>query len=161
MGSGCFTCVFALFEPAALMEPLRYIVTYWLNRIISWMFLHELHKTLSLAIADSQSFSCCFWTGGSAVSVWIMIQSVHFDSWGQKSRTASFVFDATLDQVLLMFYSQILMGAALKVNLPTLGSIKFILSHQTKRKWTNGQNVNSCSWWSDVTKVRELQAAYE
>lgn len=30
-------------------EPLHYMVTYWVNRIIGWTFLRGLHKTLSLA----------------------------------------------------------------------------------------------------------------
>lgn len=72
---------FSLFDPAAVMELLQYIVTYWVNRIIGWTFLHELHKTLSLALADSERFFLLLNRKYSrAVSVWVVIQSVHFDS---------------------------------------------------------------------------------
>lgn len=73
-GFSCsFTPVFALSDAMVLMELVKYIVTYWVNRIISWTFLQELHKTMSLA--DSELFLrflnrrfCCERLGHDTVS---------------------------------------------------------------------------------------------
>lgn len=67
-----FTRVFASSDEMVLMELMTYIVTYWVNRIISWTFLQELHKTLSLALADSELFLRFF-----AVSVWVKYIAVN------------------------------------------------------------------------------------